>query len=540
MIALVAFPLAFGTVSTHLANTAGDGEEPPTEESAPYDDVLVRPARPDAAPAAATSSRSTADGRVGVIPWTALQSYHRAAGILAEVQPSCGLTWTLIAAVGQTESDHGQAGGHDLGDDGTVRPVMVGPALDGRQGRVRVADTDAGRFDGDSVWDREVGPMRLLPSVWALAGVDGDGDGKRNAHDLDDAALSTAVYLCAGADGLDKAPNAAAALLAYRGDEAYVARVLMIDKRYREGSFAVAATPPMSTIGITLDYGVGAPVRERTADAVREVERHIERVAEAADAGLDVVAPETDTEARPPRTRSPEAAPAPGELPTPAEQPIIGAPDTPDGFGPDAEPTPPEAPALAAPQVPAAPPPDSGGGGVAPEPVDPPAADPGTDDPVEDPADDPTDVPADTPADDPDGTPADGDTPGDDPPAADPPADPPAADPPADEPRVDEPTDQAPAPSDDPTTELVEGLWTACEQGDPPVGGYCLDDARVDLGLSGPLDAPATADLDGDGSIGTVKAELEGLLGRIVKLTVVLGSRPLRVVAVNDMVMVAR
>lgn len=500
LIALVAFPLAFGTVSATLASGPDGGQVPEAspDTSVPYDDLLVTPPRPDLTPAVVMRSRSTTRARTGIIPWSALQAYQRSTGILAEVRPECGLPWTLLAAVGQVESDHGQVGGRELDDGATVQPAMVGPALDGRKGRAKVADTDKGSQDGDRVWDRELGPMRLVPSVWELAGVDGDGDGRRDVQDLDDAALATAVFLCASGEGLHKAPAAAAALLTYRGDKAYVDQVLAVEARYRQGKFAVSASPPMTTVNASLDLGPALPVRELTARAFTDVSLQLGGLGGIPFSERDQGTTE-DVVALPPRTRSPEAGPT------------AGAPT-----GRDPSPTSPA-------------PGDSGRPSELPE--DPSEGDPTTPGPggPSTPAD-PTTEPAPGPT----------EGPGTEEPT-DPPTDPPAGNPPADDLPSDDPTGgEGPLPADDPTTALLEGVWAACERGDPPVGGYCLDGALVDLALSGPLDSPATGDLDGDGTVSTVGAELEGLLGRIVKLTVVLGTEPLKVVAVNNVAMAPR
>ena len=85
----------------------------------------------------------------------------------AEESPGCGLPWTLLAAIGRVESDHGRYGGSELGFDGRPQPAIVGIALNG-QGPVRaIADTDGGQWDGDRVWDRAVGPMQFIPGTWA-------------------------------------------------------------------------------------------------------------------------------------------------------------------------------------------------------------------------------------------------------------------------------------------------------------------------------------------------------------------------------------
>ena len=84
------------------------------------------------------------------------------------MQPSCQIPWTLLAGIGRVESDHGRYGGSVLGTDGLPRPAI----RRGRAERPRPGcgdpDTDNGRFDGDKVWDRAVGPMQFIPTTWAV------------------------------------------------------------------------------------------------------------------------------------------------------------------------------------------------------------------------------------------------------------------------------------------------------------------------------------------------------------------------------------
>ena len=63
--------------------------------------------------------------------------------------------------------------------------------------------------------------MQFLPDTWARWRADGDGDGRLDPQDLDDAAMTTAHYLCA--DGRDLlAPGVwKAAILAYNHSEKY-------------------------------------------------------------------------------------------------------------------------------------------------------------------------------------------------------------------------------------------------------------------------------------------------------------------------------
>lgn len=162
------------------------------------------------------------------IPAPFLAAYLEAASRSAGVVPGCSLPWTVLAAVGRVESDHGRAGGAPsaVGPGGETAARIVGPPLDGSGGTRAVPDTDAGAWDGDATWDRAVGPMQFLPSTWRAAGLDGSGDGVADPHDVRDAALSAAAHLCRASGG-DLAGEAglSAALLAYNPSEEYVRQV---------------------------------------------------------------------------------------------------------------------------------------------------------------------------------------------------------------------------------------------------------------------------------------------------------------------------
>ncbi|WP_343908200.1 lytic transglycosylase domain-containing protein [Nocardioides aquiterrae] len=181
--------------------------------------------------------------RTGDIPVTAMLAYQRAATVVGKVDRTCGLSWTLLAAIGGVESDHGRDGGAVLGSDGVSKPLIRGVALDGHGKVAKVADTDAGRLDGDRRWDHAVGPMQFLPSTWTSVGVDADGDGKRSADDLDDAALGAAVFLCSAPGSLDTRSGVRTALHRYNPSAAYVARVMALEHEYRTGDYALPALP---------------------------------------------------------------------------------------------------------------------------------------------------------------------------------------------------------------------------------------------------------------------------------------------------------
>ena len=170
------------------------------------------------------------------IPNAALKAYSRAQQVLAQVDPACHLPWTLVAAIGRVESNHGRFGGNALNSQGVAVPGIYGPRLDGVS-TAQITDTDAGAFDGDGAFDRAVGPMQFIPGTWRSMGVDGDGDGVRNPQDIDDAAMSTAVYLCSGKTDLSKASDLNSAVLRYNHSQQYVDLVVSIAKAYAGGSW---------------------------------------------------------------------------------------------------------------------------------------------------------------------------------------------------------------------------------------------------------------------------------------------------------------
>jgi hypothetical protein len=105
-----------------------------------------------------------------------------------------GLSWTVLAAIGQVESGHGR---------------NLGPSSAGA-----------------------LGPMQFLPSTWAAYGVDGDGDGTADIMNPFDAVPSSAAYLCRF--GASKGPDGLYdAIFAYNHADWYVQKVLGLAAQYR-------------------------------------------------------------------------------------------------------------------------------------------------------------------------------------------------------------------------------------------------------------------------------------------------------------------
>ena len=118
-------------------------------------------------------------------PGTYLELYKQSA---AQYCP--GLSWTILAAIGQVESGHGE---------------NVGPSSAGA-----------------------LGPMQFEPSTWERWGIPGFGDTTANIMNPYDAVPSAARYLCAaGAPG-----NVSAAIFAYNHASWYVSEVLSLAQQY--------------------------------------------------------------------------------------------------------------------------------------------------------------------------------------------------------------------------------------------------------------------------------------------------------------------
>jgi membrane-bound lytic murein transglycosylase B len=215
-----------------LARSGGDG--PADDGLGPADvarDTPVAAAAPlDAAADRGLWAEGAAD-RTGV-PARALRAYAAAEVAQRAATPDCGLSWATLAGIGRVESRHGEIGGSELGDDGVPRPRIVGVPLDGTPGVREIPDSDGGVLDGDTTYDRAVGPMQFLPTTWALHGADGDGDGVADPHQIDDAARGAAAYLCAA--GRDTADGAGwwDAVLAYNRSGEYARSVWAAADRY--------------------------------------------------------------------------------------------------------------------------------------------------------------------------------------------------------------------------------------------------------------------------------------------------------------------
>ncbi|GAA3999625.1 hypothetical protein GCM10022247_19920 [Allokutzneria multivorans] len=180
------------------------------------------------------------DGGTLGIPGTVLDAYMRADRTLQATMPGCGLHWSVLAGIGRIESRHANSS-VDLRGNTTSR--ILGPVLNGGPGMAAISDTDGGRLDGDTVWDRAVGPMQFIPSTWALYAADGDNDGVSNPHNVYDAALASGKYLCSGGLNLLDPSQLVQAVFRYNHSNVYVQKVLLWAAAYATGVNPLPTTP---------------------------------------------------------------------------------------------------------------------------------------------------------------------------------------------------------------------------------------------------------------------------------------------------------
>jgi hypothetical protein len=235
-----AAPVPSGPESSEVPSTGPDVPEEglPDDEKDPDEPLLPGQSLDPSGSAAPGQGTDTLAGWAAPmavrteIPLVALEAYALAEVTVARTTPACGLRWTTLAGIGRNESNHGRTGGAALTTDGRSVPAIYGPALNGTAGNKEIKDTDRGQLDGDSTWDRAVGPMQFIPSTWNRYAVDADNSGTADPHDLHDAALAAANYLCAGGRNLATAEGWWAAILAYNNVQTYAQNVFNAANNY--------------------------------------------------------------------------------------------------------------------------------------------------------------------------------------------------------------------------------------------------------------------------------------------------------------------
>ncbi|MEV5600312.1 NlpC/P60 family protein [Streptomyces sp. NPDC052299] len=211
------------------------------------------------------------------IPKPTCEAYLHAAEAILTIRPKCtNLSWTLLAGIGKIESHHGTFMGRKVVDKtgpryGNVEPPVIGPVLDGTNNTQRIYDTDNGKYDHDTTYDRAVGPTQFIPQTWESVAQDGDDDGDTDPQNVFDSALSTAALLCGkGASDFSKSKTEHDAIFRYNHSEQYVSDVLAAKAQYDKlGDIGgpVDATGKAKTIiqaaksqkGVDYSWGGGGP-----------------------------------------------------------------------------------------------------------------------------------------------------------------------------------------------------------------------------------------------------------------------------------------
>ncbi|MFE5029882.1 NlpC/P60 family protein [Streptomyces sp. NPDC056656] len=203
-------------------------------------------------------------GKVSGIPQRMLLAYQNAAAQLPTERPKCkGLTWAVLAGIAKIESNH--ANGRTIADNGDITPHILGPLLDGSG----VGGNTTVYPEGNN---RAEGPFQFMPATWTGSGRDGNGDGDKDPHNADDAALGAAVYLCGNGRNLTDRAQLKAAIFQYNHSDAYVADVLSWIDRYSQlgngtiriganatGNARAVITSALGEQGTPYSWGGGGP-----------------------------------------------------------------------------------------------------------------------------------------------------------------------------------------------------------------------------------------------------------------------------------------
>ena len=166
------------------------------------------------------------------IPARTLAAYAGASLRLAQTDPQCGIGWNTLAGIGAIETVHGSYLGATTDTDGLVSPPIIGIPLDGSEGVKKIVDTDDGALDEDTEWDRAVGPMQFIPTTWESYAQDGNLDGRTDPNQLDDAALTAAIYLCESGGDVTTDDGWATALVTYNRSVSYAHDVTELAESY--------------------------------------------------------------------------------------------------------------------------------------------------------------------------------------------------------------------------------------------------------------------------------------------------------------------
>lgn len=233
----------------HIVDIDAETVQTQEDEAAAVEEVADREAAVLVAAADIAPARLRGDvvGDGLDFPLVALDAWVKAAA-----GAPCKVEWWMLAGISKVEGRHGTHGGGRLGARGYPSVKIIGPQLNGGA-FAAIPDTDGGRWDEDTAWDRAVGPMQFIPSTWAAWGRDGDGDLQNDPFTIYDATSAAAAYLCAGRTDLTDEAQLRAGYFSYNHSQTYVDTVLRAARGYQA---ALPGLPPH----VPIDPLTGEPV----------------------------------------------------------------------------------------------------------------------------------------------------------------------------------------------------------------------------------------------------------------------------------------
>ena len=188
--------------------------------------------------AATPSAPARGDGMTLDIPPAYLAAYHAASDRFALSAEG----WSYLAAIGEVESDHGSSA--------------------------------PGVSSGQNAHGCCAGPMQIHNGygsgggTWGRFKIDGDGDGRTNIYDPEDAIATAAAYLRAAGAPSDWR----AAIFAYNHSDAYVSQIMARAAAYPQGDASEAKTVVRGGSGAGLAPLPGFPGERCDARIVPDVE----------------------------------------------------------------------------------------------------------------------------------------------------------------------------------------------------------------------------------------------------------------------------
>ncbi len=248
-----------------------------------------------------------------------------------------------------------------FGEAGVVRyrePADLRSAARRRSSGVAlISDTDHGALDGNTSYDRAVGPMQFLPATWREYEEGASGHSTPDPQNINDATITAARYLCASGQDLRTADGLIAAVYGYNHSFDYVSAVLSVAIRYAGGTLpggasALKELPALAQTASSLPSAFPTPLVHRLLHRHRRQSPMAPPTPPSSPSAGSSVSPSPPVYQPPPAGAEPVALgtrlanrisapglPSPTDSPTDTGSPTSTAPPT-DSPDPSDDPTP--------------------------------------------------------------------------------------------------------------------------------------------------------------------------------------------------------